>query len=111
MKIKKTTKAMTLAAGIMKNQPEITRSEALKMAWRWVKKANDMLLFLEATKVNGTITKRIVRDNWSEVNEVKGTGRPLKEGQRLFVDVAKALAGRHNTTVSFYQKNIITLAA
>ena len=111
MRIKKTKKAMTLAAGIMKNAKEVTRKEAMITAWAAIKKAGNAFKYLEATKVDGTLTKRIVLTNWIEHNRVKGTGRPLKPGQRLFIDVAKAMAKCKNTTVSFYIDNIKTLAA
>lgn len=55
---------------------------------------------------DGSITTRVVDLNWNAYNEVTGTGRPLKPGQTLMVDLVKETAGMHST-ISTYENRIL----
>ena len=63
---------------------------------------------LAAQKVDGTLTVRMVLTNWADHNTVKGTGQPVGPDRKLFVDLAKMLAGLRST-VSFYKTGILVL--
>ena len=82
-----------------------TRKECFADAKQFLQDNQDAQI-LTAYDTRGKLSTRVVFTNWTDHNTVKGTGRPLKEGQRLFVDIAKKLAGKPST-VSFYQHNIL----
>lgn len=82
----------------------LSTSEAMTYAWDFVKQHPEATL-VTFTKSNGTETTRLVDLNWSNHYQVKGTGRPLKEGQILMVDLAKKEAGM-NATISTYHDRI-----
>lgn len=86
-----------------------SQSEAFSYAWAFVREFQNDLFLLTAKSVKGQVSSRVVFQDWNAFNEVKGTGRPTKPGQRLFVDAAKMKAGVPST-ISFYESNIITLA-
>ena len=87
-----------------------TKSQAFLQAHAYVKEHGDDLAYLQAYKVNGTLTSRVVHTTWSNFHSVKGTGRTIGPDRRLFVDAAKRVAGLPDT-LSFYKDKIVTLAA
>lgn len=87
---------MLISHGLTKNS-KITQAQALKKAWDLAKANEHNAFILIATKKDGSKMKRVVFENWFAYNEVKGTGRPLKEGLKLFVDVAKMECGINST--------------
>lgn len=84
-------------------------AEAMWYAWDELKKFGDDYRLVKFRKVGGEIAQRIVEvARWSDTHEVKGTGRPLKEGQVLFTDVVRKQAGKYDT-ISAYLPNIIEI--
>lgn len=108
-------KAMTLAHSLKKQLPShIPWSIIVKTAWSKIKKmkAPHMMYW---RKTDGTLAKRIVLIDIEGHLTFKGTGKPLKPKQRLFVDVAKVMAKYYyerqgqtfkgSTIISAYEKN------
>lgn len=108
--MKKSTLACTLAAQLRKNKPSYTQQDAMVRAWIIVKQELNDLSLLTFKKIDGTVTTRVVSANWSKYQAPKGTGKPVKEGLRLFADMGKHFVGQP-CIISTYQANIIRLAA
>lgn len=97
-------KVITLANSIQVNDHEITRSQAMRTAWQFVKNENCELIVF--AKVSGKKCQRVVFSDWLAYNEIKGTGRPTPPNMKLFVDCAKWMLGKPNT-ISCYVDSII----
>lgn len=97
-------KVMTLARDFKKLNPNTSQSLALKTAWAFVKSQDCKLLSFTTTK--GEEKTRVVFIDWLAYNTPKGTGRPLKEGLKLFVDCAKWVM-ELPSTISSYNYQII----
>ena len=103
-------KVFIYAHGLRKNNPNLNLSTALKLAWSFIK-ANPTVKVLTFKKVKSDkLTNRIVSENWQQFHTVTGTGRPLKEGQKLFVDLTKVATGKR-PIISTYQDRIVAYAA
>lgn len=103
-------KVFIYAHGLRKNNPNLNLSTALRMAWSFIKK-NPTVKVLSFKKVNSEkVTNRIVSENWQQFHTFKGTGKPLKEGQKLFADLAKVATGKR-PIISTYKNRIVALAA
>lgn len=90
--------AMLLAYQILKSDPTCTQSEAGKRAWALAKHYEGQSLIIDGVKVDGkTKLKRVVLDAWGTYNTIKGTGKPLKPGRKLFVDLAKLECNKPST--------------
>ena len=112
MKRTKQIFALTLAAAIRKNEPTNSRSTALQSAWLIVNKSKQNIALLTFEKNDGTISRRVVSENWAEYCPPTGTGKPKPAGLQLFADIAKFLAGNDRCIISTYRvKNIERLAA
>lgn len=116
--MKKNSFACTLAAQIYreskKQDAPISWSEAMQTAWLMVNKTQQDFTLVTFTKIDGTVCRRVVSENVSLYYTPKGTGRPLKEGQILFVDLGKYVANSDRFLISAYSDKIIsrvTLAA
>lgn len=103
--IKNYYRALFILANRLVKTSGKTRKECFADAKEFLQE-NPTAVILTANDTRGNLSTRVVFTDWNKHNEVKGTGRPLKPGQMLFVDLAKRLAGKHDT-VSFYQGNII----
>lgn len=101
--------AAIIARSFMKQRPgQYSLSTAMRAAWCMVKYYDQHLRIVKFEKVNGSITQRVVfTESWSKFYQIKGTGRKLKEGQVLFVDVAKYAINKDRATISTYLYNII----
>lgn len=97
-------KVATLARHLIKNEVCNNLSDAMAVAWNYVKGDQD-LTFVSFKTVSGQIKNRVVYTNVSEYYTPTGTGRPTKPGQTLFVDFAKWLCGEKSFIISTY--NII----
>lgn len=103
----RTRMSCVLARAFMRVDKDFDLSTSLKLAWYIVKNFEDSLQLIHFVTVKGQVKQRVVYvEPWSYFYEVKGTGRPLKEGLNLFVDVAKHFLCKH-ATVSIYSNNII----
>lgn len=100
----------TLAAQLRKNKSSYTQQDAMIRAWIIVKQERANLSLLTFTKIDGTTTTRVVSENWSKYQAPKGTGKPVKEGLRLFADMGKHFVGQP-CIISTYAENIVRLAA
>lgn len=101
-------KVTVFARQLMRHEKELTFGEIMIYAWDEMKKFGHLYELKKYKNTKGVVCQRIVlRDKWINHNTVKGTGRPLKEGQLLFVDVARLHCGARNSTISMYKNNII----
>ena len=108
MKNSKNSFACTLAAQIYNAKPgACTWSFAMKFAWSMVKESGSTFELVTAVKINGTVTRRVVSSNICEYYEVKGTGRPVKPGITLFVDLGKFAAEATSFIISFHDDKIL----
>jgi hypothetical protein len=101
--VKTRQKVMVFASQIYKLNPDLTWGEAMAYAWSEIRQQPTAEL-ITFEKADGTTTSRIVFLNWNDYNEVKGTGRPLKRGQILFVDVAKQQSGLRSTISTYLNR-------
>lgn len=100
-------KVTVFARQLMRYETDLTFSEIMWYAWDEMKKFADNYRLVKFEKVNGEVIQRVILScNWSDIYEVKGTGRPLAPGRVLFVDAAKINSGKA-ATISTYQKLII----
>lgn len=91
-----------------------TWAESMSWPWLMVKNTAQTFTLVEFTKNDGTVCRRVVSENLSYYVEFKGTGRPLKEGQVLFVDLGKYVTQGENFIISTYSDRItrrVNLAA
>lgn len=106
-------KVMVYAHQIMRHKV-LSWSEALVEAWSFIR-SNDatLIVFDKVNRKTGerTRTCRIVSPQWQSFYKVKGTGRPLKEGQVLFADLARVSAGSRNVLISTYRDRILESVA
>lgn len=85
-------------------------SDSQTMAWAWINSNGASCVTFK--KVSGEVTTRVVATQaLSQYIDFKGTGTRIKEGLRLFVDVAKLLTGQKNPVISAYQNSIISILA
>ena len=82
----------TLAAQIRKANKS-SQSEAMRLAWKIVKHEKENASLLTFEKKDGTVCKRVVSAQWQMYHQITGTGRPVKEGLKLFADLGKHYAG------------------
>lgn len=113
------SKIMILRNQFAKHQPFATSgfatrkewmSDLMKQAWYVVRTHDNELHIVEATNKAGQKISRVVFTNWNRYNEVKGSGKAKPAGLILLVDAAKHYSGKPST-ISFYESNIISLAA
>lgn len=85
-------KAMILANQLRRHDSELSLSESLRYAWMVVKAEAEavVLTFINAAK---QVCKRLVSKNITKYYQPNGNGRKPKEGQQLFVDLAKVECG------------------
>lgn len=90
---------MILARDMMKHAPDMPRWEALGRAWKYIQENLETTYALYFTKrdrkdpeIITEYCNRIVKLDLDGHLTFKGTGRPLKPGQRMFVDVSRMLA-------------------
>lgn len=105
----RTRMSSVLARAFMRIDSDFDLSTSLKLAWYLIKNFEDDLQLIEFITVKGQVKQRIVYvQPWSFFNKVKGTGRPLKKGQKLFVDVSKHFLCQWST-ISTYENNILEI--
>ncbi|MGL6296397.1 MAG: hypothetical protein ACRC3K_08335 [Plesiomonas sp.] len=104
----KSKMAMVLAASIIKNEPTNSKSTALTLAWIMVKRGDAVLLTFK--KVDGSICRRVVSENWASYQEPKG-GRKLTPGLTVFADLGKHAAGQNFIISTYNVLSIERLAA
>lgn len=98
----------TFVAQTTKHNPTITRARAMKIGWDIYKnRQRTGAEYIKFSKVDKTVTSRIVSRKTSAFVTFTGTGKPLKEGQILLTDIAKYFAGALNPVISLYESNII----
>lgn len=113
-------KALTLAQDMRKHLPTTVKwATCLRRAWRHVLRNPDTTHMIFWKKVDGSFARRVVNLDPTGHMTFKGTGKPLKPGQRLFVDLAKVKAKewyefrgeqfKRSTIISAYQDNIFTI--
>lgn len=108
--MKQIAKVNILAAQIRKAAPgQYGRSESMKLAWSFVKQAEDAAV-MTFTKLDGEITTRVVTRYWFKFQAPAGGPSKTKEGQIVFADLCKAALGIR-CVISTYQQNILSLAA
>ncbi len=101
-------KAMTFATQLAKNKFSESWKECLQTAWNEIKANPSKYVYISFEKVCGKVAKRVILSaNWSSRYEVKGTGRPLKENQRLYLDAAKTLCEMDYVTGSYFTDSVI----
>lgn len=105
--------ACTLAAQIYrqmkKTDDPITWSDAMSWAWLMVNKTYQELTLVTFTKVkDGSTCRRVVSENVSLYYTPKGTGRPMKENQVLFVDLGKYVVDGSSFLISTYTDKIVS---
>lgn len=83
-----------------------TWAECMSWAWLMVKHTAQNFTLVEFTKNDGTVCRRVVSEDLSYYIEFKGTGRPLKEGQVIFVDLGKYVVTGENFIISTYTNRI-----
>lgn len=106
-------KVMVYAHQIMRHKV-MSWSEALIEAWDFIPTSESTLVrFEKVDRKTGQRTEvsRVVSQDWTKYYTVKGTGRPLKEGQILFADLARVSAGASNVIISTYRDRIIERVA
>ena len=92
---------------VKESRGTLTRKECFAKAKDFLIDNEASVYILEANDTKGNFSRRCVFTNWNAHNEVKGTGRPTKPGQILFVDLAaKLVQSRRGSTRSFYEENI-----
>ena len=102
------TKVFVYALSLVKTDSSLSWSECLKTAWATIKADPSKYIYIEFTKVNGTIAKRVILNkSWITNNEIKGTGRPTKEGTTLYTDAVKFNFKVKYSTGSFQDKLMI----
>ena len=82
----------TLSAQIRKANKS-SQSESMRMAWQIVKQEKERVSLLTFEKKDGTVCKRVVSAQWEFYHKITGTGRPVKEGLKLFADIGKHFSG------------------
>lgn len=60
----------------------------------------------EVRKKSGAVERRVLIANWSGLNIVKGTGHPIPDGYKLFVDLAKQICGEPSTVMFKHYERI-----
>ena len=99
-------KVMVFASQIYRwNKSWLTWGEAMAYAWSEIRQQPEAQL-VTFEKNDGSVSSYVVLTNWKEYVEVKGTGRPTKPGQILFVDLARLQSGFRNPTISTYRDRI-----
>lgn len=89
------------------------RSEAMKMAWEYIRSKPDAYLvtFEKVSKRSrGEITTRIVSRNWTNYQEPKGGRSNTKPGQVIVADLAKHFTQQSNCVISYYQEKVLRAA-
>ena len=102
-------KVLVLAHQLRRHQ-NLTFGEAQKMAWAKLKAEGGVLIvFNKVNRKTGkeTLAKRIISRNWLNFYTPKGTGRPLKAGQILMVDLARVWTDCQYFLISTYQNRIL----
>jgi predicted HNH restriction endonuclease len=100
-------KVAIAAHQFLKHDPTVTtKSEAFKKAWKFVRE-NPCVRILKFKKVSGIEASRLIDCNVDY--QIKGTGRPLKPGQKMYVDVIRSEVKGRAMYLSTYQNNIIEL--
>lgn len=84
----------TLAAQLRKAKPSYTQRCAMIRAWIIVKQDREKVSLLTFEKKDGTVCKRVVSAQWEFYHKIAGTGRPVKEGLKLFADLGKHYCGQ-----------------
>ena len=98
----------TLARQLMKADKELSLGDAMRQAWAEIKADERQFKFVEYRKVSGKVVRKVIMaGHISEYFTPKGTGRPLKPNQRLYVDAGCHLLGKYAIR-SYYTDSIIT---
>ncbi len=117
-------KVMLLSSQLRKHYKshgiQLSRSELMEFSWRFIRSHQDSVFAMYFKKYDkkGQVkeyARRLVYVDTTGHITFTGTGRPLKPGQRLFVDVARDLVKTHlvsklgedqvkvNTIISTYE--------
>jgi len=99
----------TLTAALVKSEG-LTRSAAMSKAWNATQTFPELKYLVFRKKSNGKITRRVVSENWFELQAPRGGQSNRKPGQEIFADLAKYLAGAGNIIISAYKDSIIYYA-
>lgn len=110
MKVSNQSKVNTLAAQLRRHDKSLTLSDAFRQAWSIIK-TNENAQLLIFTKTDGTIARRIVDINWRLYYAPKGSTKKVKEGLKLFADLARVATKPSYPIISTYRSNIQLLAA
>ena len=104
---------MTLAHQMKKHDNDLVWADAVKDAWSFIKDENELIELISFFKVDRktgdkkeSVNRVIFRKHWSKFYTPKGTGRPLKKGQVLMVDVARWATKSKNFLISTYEDRI-----
>lgn len=85
------TKAIVLAHQLRRHE-KLSMSDALRYAWSVVKYETEAILLTFKTTAQ-KVCKRLVSANIKKYYTPNGNGRKPKEGQQLFIDLAKVECG------------------
>ena len=77
----------------------------LRVSWGAVKLYGPHAKLYRVTKKDGTTDHRVLLDAWDKLNTVKGTGHKTPDNYKLFIDLAKDIAGE-KATVMFHVDKI-----
>lgn len=109
--MKKNSFACTLAVQIYRASKGCKNgfswADSMKLAWTMINGTAQNFTFVSFTKNNGTVTNRVVSEDLKTYWTPTGTGRPMKEGQVLFVDLGKYVVTGENFLISTYSNRII----
>jgi len=101
------TTVFTFANRLMEFEPDLTQSQAFRIAWHEVKTSRNKMQYIEFETVTRSICKRIIKnENWSDSHTVNGTGKPTKPGQVLYTDYNKWFSDCKIDTGSYYKNNL-----
>lgn len=82
------------------------KSEHFRAAYAFLQRHPEAVI-IDAIKSKGQFTRRIVLTDWKRYNTLKGTGRTIPDGYKLFVDVGKMIVGERSKTVMFKNYEIL----
>jgi len=96
----------TLARQLMKADKELSLGDAMRRAWKEIKADEKRFIFVEYRQVSGKVVRKVIMSGHiSEYFTPKGTGRKLKDGQKLYIDAGCHLLGKYAIR-SYYTDSI-----
>lgn len=103
MKLYQKRTAALQIANFLRYHAGFSFGEAQREAWEWINNQGCQLVTF--VKRDGTVTTRaIALGQFSDYITFTGTGRPLPQGTKMMIEVAKVIAGKNPVITAKYDR-------